>query len=90
MAEDGVVYHKAWTGTSWWPNQTGGWDNIGSISIGFSDFPPTPLSWGPNRIDLFKYEGSSVAGSEKTLYHKWTNDGVNWGPSQTTWETLGP
>ena len=83
MAEDGIVYHKAWTGTSWWPNQTGGWDNIGSMSIGFFDHAPLPVSWGPNRIDLFKYEGG-------TLYHKWTNDGTYWGPSQTTWESLGP
>jgi|GEM_PF-4664878 len=86
MREDSTVYHKAWTGTSWWPSESGGWDNIGSMEIGFFDHAPLPVSWGPNRIDLFKYEGT---GSTKTLYHKWT-DGNGWGPSQTTWESLGP
>jgi hypothetical protein len=89
MREDGTVYHKAWTGTSWWPNQIGGWDNIGSMQIGILDIPPLPVSWGPNRIDLFKYENNTGTFT-KTLYHKWSNDGINWGPSQTTWESLGP
>lgn len=87
-SEGGTVYHKAWTGTSWWPSQTGGWEDIGLMLVDSFEHAPLPISWGPSRIDLFKYQ-SSAGSFEKTLYHKWTN-GNGWGPSQTDWESLGP
>jgi hypothetical protein len=83
--ESAQLYYKAWNGTNWSPGQTDTWQNLGYIpTAGFVyGYPPLPVSWGPNRIDLFVYSVGVVS-------HKWTNDGVSWGPSQTTWENLGP
>jgi hypothetical protein len=83
-----TVYYKAWTGTNWWPSQTGGWENLGNMIVE-GNYPPLPVSWGPSRIDLFKYEKINSTSPLKCLYHKWTN-GNGWGPSNTGWECLGP
>jgi hypothetical protein len=40
------------------------------------------VSWGPNRLDLF------ALGDNNAVYHKWW-DGSSWGPSTTSWESLG-
>jgi hypothetical protein len=84
--ESKQLYYKSWNGTNWWPSQTGGWQNLGTIPAGgfVYGYPPLPVSWGPNRIDLFVYDIAS-----QSLSHKWTN-GSGWGPSLTGWEDLGP
>jgi hypothetical protein len=84
IEDDGDLYHKAWTGTNWWPSQTD-WEDIGTkpASHGLYGYPPTAVSWGPGRIDLFRY----IRASGEVL-HKWT-DGNGWGPSQEGWENLG-
>ncbi len=89
MREDTTVYHKAWTGTNWWPSDAGGWENLGSMPTHPFAHPPLPVSWGSSRIDLFYYEHTGGETNSQTLYHKWTN-GSGWGPSQTEWENLGP
>lgn len=71
------MYHKAWTGTAWYPPQ-GGWEPLGGAFIG----PATVVSWGNGRLDIF------ALGADNSLKHKaWT--GTNWYPSQTEWEPLG-
>jgi hypothetical protein len=44
--------------------------------------PPTAVSWGVNRMDIF------AGGTDGAVYHKaW--DGTQWLPSETDWENLG-
>lgn len=58
------------------------WMDLGDVLF---THPPEAVSWDTNRIDLFGY-----GGGDGNLYHKWSNDdGSTWGPSQSTWESLG-
>jgi len=66
---DGGVYHRWWDGHDW-----GGWEALGGTIIG----PPSAVTWGPNRIDLF------VHNSDHNMGHKWF-DGHTW----SVWESLG-
>jgi hypothetical protein len=52
----------------------GGWESLGGIL----ESPPTPVAWGPDRLDVF------VVGTDTALYHRWW-DGAQWGG----WEPLG-
>ncbi|HEX5057115.1 MAG TPA: hypothetical protein VFX02_11530 [Gammaproteobacteria bacterium] len=85
--EESTYYYKAWTGTQWWPSQTT-WENIGTIPGDYTwNYSPNPVSWGPNRIDLFTFD--SNLGTSGTLYHKYT-DGNGWFPTGGNgWESLG-
>ncbi|HEX5057575.1 MAG TPA: hypothetical protein VFX02_13895 [Gammaproteobacteria bacterium] len=77
----GTIFHKWRDGSTWGPSGIGGaWVNLGSAPFNFA---PEAVAWGPSRIDLFGL------GNDGVVYHKWTNDGTNWGPSQTNWESLG-
>ena len=72
-----ALYHKWWNGSAWGPSVTG-WESLGGVCPS----PPTVVSWGPNRLDVF------VIGTDPQLYHKWWN-GSAWGPSVTGWEAMG-
>jgi hypothetical protein len=51
--------------------------------------PPTAVSWGANRLDVFDTKSISCCTAYSEIFHKWW-DGSNWGPSQTgPWESLG-
>ncbi len=86
--EGSTFYYKAWTGSYWYPSQEG-WETIASIPGDYTwNASPVPVSWGPNRIDLFVFNGDTV--STSTLYHKYT-DGNGWFPTGGHgWESLGP
>lgn len=78
LNSDGMMLHKAWTGSAWWPSQIG-WEPMGK---GIFTSPPTVVSWGPNRLDIFGI------GTDYAMYHRaWT--GSAWWPSPTEWEHLG-
>ncbi len=79
--EGDATYHKAWTGTSWWPSVTG-WENLGNSPTPIVNSPEA-VAWGPSRLDIF-----GRANSWGHIWHKWSNGG-GWGPSQSTWEDLG-
>jgi hypothetical protein len=55
-----------------------GWEALGGT---FSS-PPTGVSWGSDRLDIFGL------GTDNQMYHKWWN-GSSWGPSPSGWEPLG-
>lgn len=61
----------------WLPSQTE-WEGLGGIF----NSPPTVVSWGTNRLDIFGL------GTDNQMYHKVWNDN-RWLPSQTGWEALG-
>jgi hypothetical protein len=72
------MYHKAWTGSSWYPSTTG-WQALGGT---FRNVQPAVASWGPNRLDIF------AIGDDHGMYHKaWMGD--HWHPSNPSWQGLG-
>jgi len=77
LGNDLQVFHKALTGSSWYPSPTG-WEPLG----GAFRSAPTVASWGVNRLDLF------AVGMDRQMFHKaW--DGSGYYPSATDWEPLG-
>jgi hypothetical protein len=83
-AQDGQMYHKAWTGSQWYPSKTG-WQPLGGDFKYVFDMVswPTVTSWGPDRLDIFVH---SMADGQ--IYHKaWM--GTHWHPSTTGWQPLG-
>ncbi len=73
---DGGLFHKAWTGSYWYPGNT--FEALGGYMLG----SPEVVSWGKDRLDVF------VRGGDRGIYHKaW--DGSGWYPSATGWENLG-
>jgi hypothetical protein len=50
------------------------WESLGGII----ESPPTVVSWGPDRLDIF------ALGTDQAVWHRWW-DGSNWGG----WESLG-
>ncbi len=56
------------------PLSWGGWESLGGIVTS----PPSAVSWGPNRLDIF------AVGTDSAMYHRWW-DGSSWGG----WESLG-
>lgn len=78
------IFHKWRDGNTWGPTgETGEWADLGDGPFMTPNYAPAAVSWGYGRIDLF------LLGDDGNIYHKWTNDGSNWGPSQTDWESLG-
>jgi hypothetical protein len=70
-----VLLHKAWTGSSWSPSQTGWINRGGDLS---PDHEPVVAAWAPNRLDIF------AIWSDLSMYHKsWT------GSSWSGWSPLG-
>src|SRR5205085_2758999 len=84
---DNDMFHQWFDGTNWGPSPTNPnlWEPLGGIF----NSPPTAVSWGFGRLDIFGL------GVENTMFHKWWDpiwkapDGTNWGPSQTDWQPLG-
>jgi V8-like Glu-specific endopeptidase len=77
LGNDLQVFHKALTGSSWYPSPTG-WEPLG----GAFRSAPTVAAWGMNRLDLF------AVGMDRQMFHKaW--DGNGYYPSATAWEPLG-
>jgi len=71
------MWHKAWTGSSWYPSPTD-WQPLGGK---FRIASPAVVSWGPDRLDIF------AIGDDYGMYHKaWM--GNHWHPS-TGWQPLG-
>jgi hypothetical protein len=84
-AQDGQMYHKAWTGSQWYPSKTG-WQPLGGNfkAPWSSDVVswPAVASWGPNRLDIFVHSRA-----DGQIYHKaWA--GTHWHPT-TGWQALG-
>lgn len=72
---DGGVWHRAWTGSGWYPKNE--WESLGGRFC--SSVAAT--SWGPNRLDLFGI------GMDGGMWHRaWTPAG--WYP-QKEWQPLG-
>jgi hypothetical protein len=72
------MYHKAWTGSSWYPSTTG-WQALGGT---FRAIQPAVASWGPDRLDIF------AIGADHGMYHKaWMGD--HWHPANPSWQGLG-
>lgn len=80
----GDIYRKGlYLGDGDPPDYSGPWTWLGNAPF---QNAPEAVSWGTGRIDLFGL------GTDGLVYHKWSNnhgDGASWGPSQTTWESLG-
>jgi len=77
LGTDNSMYHKAWTGSQWYPS-AGGWEGLGGTFNG----PPRVVAWDANRLDIFGL------GTDNSMYHKaWT--GSQWYPSAGGWESLG-
>lgn len=77
VGTDNAMYHKAWTGSAWYPSVSG-WENLGGVF----NSPPRVVSWSPNRLDIFGL------GTDNAMYHKaWS--GSSWYPSASGWENLG-
>ncbi len=77
LGTNNSMYHKAWTGSSWYPSPTD-WESIGGVF----NSPPSAVSWGSDRLDIFGL------GTNNSMFHKaWT--GSSWFPSPTGWEGIG-
>jgi hypothetical protein len=99
LGSNGRLYHNTFVNGSWigWSNirgSDGQWPwkvtDEGILTGGtLYDFDSSPVltSWGPGRMDLFVYEGSSATGvgAGNHLLHTWTENG-NWSGH---WEELG-
>jgi len=88
-APDKQMYHKAWTGSALVPLpqsptsprflRWADWEPLG----GKFSSPPSVVSWGPNRADIF-----GLGAYDNQMYHKaWTGSALV--PSPTDWEPLG-
>jgi Repeat of unknown function (DUF346) len=77
------IFHKEWTGSSWWPSVTG-WEDLGGLGSDSNGFASAPVavSSGGSTLDVFVVDGQGF------LNHKWWN-GSSWGPSTFEWENLG-
>jgi hypothetical protein len=65
------MYHKDWNGQQW----SAGWEPLGGVF----NSPPTVVSWGANRLDIFGL------GLDNQMYHKDWN-GQQWSAG---WQALG-
>jgi len=73
------MWHKAWTGSSWYPSTTD-WQALGGT---FRNVKPAVASWAPDRLDIF-----AVGDNNHATYHKaWMGD--HWHPSNPNWQSLG-
>src|SRR5947208_1471516 len=59
-----------------------GWENVGGT---FSSASITPVSWGPDRIDLFGIAGS--AGSTGAWHKAWRGS-QGWDPAGQGWASI--
>jgi hypothetical protein len=72
------MWHKAWTGSSWYPSPTD-WQSLGGKFRPGQQ--PAVVSWGPDRLDIF------AIGDSYGMWHKaWI--GTHWHPSNG-WQPLG-
>jgi hypothetical protein len=74
IGTDGALWQKSWTGSGWWPSQTG-WSRVGG---GPFTSAPAAVSWASNRIDIF---ARGTDNQLKQIY--W--DGSSW----SAWGSLG-
>lgn len=77
----GNVTHQYWDGYQWGP----AYNKIEALGGGFNS-PPTAVSPGEGRMDIFSVGNSSD--SANVIMHKFY-DGSAWQPSETTFESLG-
>jgi hypothetical protein len=74
---DGVVFHRAWNAGQWSPAPDEPWENLGG------DFyparPAVPVSWGPNRLDVF-IVAEPDTDEDGNVWHRWW-DGAQWMPT---------
>ena len=75
---DNQVYHKAWTGKSWYPS-IDGWSSLG----GEISSNTAMVSWASGRLDIL------ARGKDTQLYHKSYQEGSGWYPNLTGWTSLG-
>jgi hypothetical protein len=75
LGPGGAMFHKAWTGSAWYPSVSGWEDLGGTFQEGTA---PAAVAWGPGRLDVF------AVGIDLNMSHQaWT--GSRW----SGWQGLG-
>ena len=73
----GSVFHRAWNAGQWSPAPDEPWENLGGDF--YSSRPAVPVSWGPNRLDVFIIAEPDTD-EDGNVWHRWW-DGAQWMPS---------